>query len=341
MAILRKSCGLFSRGTVCYCIQDKSGREYALKDCWVDADVLSHEESLLNAVKDVPNIIQLVRCWDVQYDRHTNCTLNIRDHVCDHLPASPIFINKVHHRMLLTPCGLPLTTFKSLPEILNVFLDLVIAHKTMVGDRKVLHGDLSPNNLITHEGKGYFIDFDHAKFIVEKQKAKDSRGTGTIPYISCRLLRLMGGVPSLDLIDHRPCDNLESLFYIFLKFTIIYVGPGGSITDRGMLPVNSGSLKREFLMENNPSFEPSLFFQACHPILEEWHQAIGDALKGERDLSHDEIGDIIKWGLNKLDSFPSPKIPRPIMKSLSSKSDSPSVFTPSPPIAMQLPRHST
>ncbi|KAG1780969.1 hypothetical protein EV702DRAFT_1193804 [Suillus placidus] len=67
-----------------------------------------------------------------------------------------------------------------------------------------------------------------------------------------------------------------------------------------------GSLKREFLMENNPSFEPSPFFHACHPILEEWCQAIRDALKDERDLSHDEI-----------------------------------VFTPSPPTAMQLPRCST
>ncbi|KAG0700899.1 hypothetical protein DFH29DRAFT_1000704 [Suillus ampliporus] len=239
MAILWKSRGLFSCGTVCYRVQDKSGREYALKDCWVDAEVLSHEESLLNAVTDVPNVVQLVKCWDVQYGGCTDCTLHIHDHNYDHLPASPIFVNKVHHRMLLTPCGLPLMTFASLPEILNVFLDLVIAHKTMVFDRKVLHGDLSPNNLIIHEGKGYFIDFDHAKFIQENPIAKDSRGTGTIPYISCCLLKLMGCVPSPNLIDHRASDNLESLFYIFLEFTIIYAGPGGLITNRGTLPVNS------------------------------------------------------------------------------------------------------
>ncbi|KAG1733129.1 cytochrome P450 [Suillus lakei] len=89
-----------------------------------------------------------------------------------------------------------------------------------------------------YQGKGYFIDFDHAKSIAENQKAKDSRGVGTIPYISCHLLRLLGHVSSPDLIDYRASDDLESLFYIFLEFTIIYAGPGGLITDRGTLPVN-------------------------------------------------------------------------------------------------------
>jgi len=35
----------------------------------------------------------------------------------------------------------------------------------MVTQKKVLHGDLSPNNLIIHEGKGHLIDFDHAKLL--------------------------------------------------------------------------------------------------------------------------------------------------------------------------------
>lgn len=46
----------------------------------------------------------------------------------------------------------------------------------MVTQRHVLHGDLSPNNLIIHDGKGYFIDFDHAKFLTNNA-AIDSRGT--------------------------------------------------------------------------------------------------------------------------------------------------------------------
>jgi thiamine kinase-like enzyme len=45
----------------------------------------------------------------------------------------------------------------------------------MVYDREVLHGDASPNNLVIHEGKGYFIDFEHAKFLTNN-KALDSSG---------------------------------------------------------------------------------------------------------------------------------------------------------------------
>jgi tRNA A-37 threonylcarbamoyl transferase component Bud32 len=56
----------------------------------------------------------------------------------------------------------------------------------MVRDRNVLHGDLSPNNLIIHQGKGYFIDFDHAKFLKDN-KALDSRGTVSYRSVFCIL----------------------------------------------------------------------------------------------------------------------------------------------------------
>jgi len=45
--------------------------------------------------------------------------------------------------------------------------------------KRVLHGDLSPNNLIIHEGQGYFVDFDHAKILDEGGSAK-SNTHGTV-----------------------------------------------------------------------------------------------------------------------------------------------------------------
>ncbi|KAG1722406.1 uncharacterized protein EDB91DRAFT_1273798 [Suillus paluster] len=343
MANLWKSCGLFSRGTVCYHVQDKNKWEYALKDCWVDADIIEQEVNFLRAVDGVPNVVQLVKYWDIEYDGHIDSTSNICDHVRDHLPDSPIFTNKIHRCMLLTPCGLPLTNFKSVPELVNVFLDLVVAHKTMMMEWRVLHGDLSPNNLIIYRGKGYFIDFDHAKFIQLNNKAKDSRGTGTIPYISCHLLKLMGGIPTPDSIDHKASDDLESLFYILLKFMIIYNGPGGLTTNREVPPENahrwhkvyvtmdkdglgtSGTLKKEFLMDKAPGFEPAPYFQACRPILEDWRMAIGDAIMNSKDVSHNQICEIIQRGLDNIDNFPSPQISLPM------PSTSPSASSPSSP----------
>ncbi|KAG2741174.1 hypothetical protein P692DRAFT_201727111, partial [Suillus brevipes Sb2] len=79
MAILWKSRGLFSRGTVCYRVQDKDGQEYALKDCWVDADKLEQEVDFLRAVDGVPNVVRLRKYWDVKYDGRVDSTSHIRD----------------------------------------------------------------------------------------------------------------------------------------------------------------------------------------------------------------------------------------------------------------------
>ncbi|KAG2126454.1 hypothetical protein BD769DRAFT_1388147 [Suillus cothurnatus] len=92
--------------------------EFALKDCWVDIDSLNHKVEFLQAVDSVPNMVQLVKYWDAEF---------------------------------------LLTTFKSVPELVNVFLTLwlmPVAHKTLMFEQEVLHGDLSPNNIIIYEGKG-------------------------------------------------------------------------------------------------------------------------------------------------------------------------------------------
>jgi hypothetical protein len=122
MVILWKSRCLFSRGTVCYRVQDKHGKEYALKDCWVDETSLEHEVKLLKMVEDVPNVVHLVKHWNVKYRGACDSTWKIRSH----LPDPLVHPTKIHRRMLLTPCGLPLKSVKSVPELVDVFRDLVI-----------------------------------------------------------------------------------------------------------------------------------------------------------------------------------------------------------------------
>ncbi|KAG1847304.1 hypothetical protein DFJ58DRAFT_730184 [Suillus subalutaceus] len=307
-------------------------REFALKDCWVNAENLDHEVMLLRAVNGIPNVVSLEKYWDVQYAGQTDCTERIREHISENLPEAPIYSNK------------------SLPELVNVFRDLIIAHEAMVTQQNILHSDLSPNNLIIHDGKGYFIDFDHAKFL-KNNAAVNSRGTGTVPYISCRLLKLMGDVLRPSMIDHRASDDLESLFYILLEFTTTYEGPSGKTSAEGVHPVNaprwrkaylmmdgdglgtSGSLKKEFLTEKHPPYEPTPYFKACRPILEEWRKAIGDALHNERDLSHKEILKIMQQGLERILSMPG----TPTSQSVAFLPAT-SVATPSP-TSLPLPMH--
>ncbi|KIK37934.1 hypothetical protein CY34DRAFT_91806 [Suillus luteus UH-Slu-Lm8-n1] len=174
IAILWRSQGLFSRGTTCYRVRDEDGVEYALKDCWVDKEKRNHEEKVLEIVRGIPNVVTLVDAWDVEYEGESDSTLRIRKGHGDKF--SPGFRCKYHRRMLLTPCGEPLSAFSSKRELISAFRDFVVAHKAMIG-RNVLHGDLSPNNLIIHEGRSFFIDFDHPQIIAQGSTSVRSNGS--------------------------------------------------------------------------------------------------------------------------------------------------------------------
>jgi len=54
---------------------------------------------------------------------------------------------------------------------------LLLAHSDAMTKVQVLHGDLSANNFILHEGTGYLIDFDHAAILEEGSTSISSFGT--------------------------------------------------------------------------------------------------------------------------------------------------------------------
>ncbi|KAG1725084.1 uncharacterized protein EDB91DRAFT_1254944 [Suillus paluster] len=276
MEVLWKSHGLFCRGTVCYRVVDEAGNEYALKDCWVTEEKRNHEATILEMVKGIPNVVQLIDHWDVYYEGEPDCTARIRSQYDTNHRDDLAFCNRFHRRILLSPCGQPLSKFSSRQELLTAFHAFVVAHHAMIRNR-VLHGDLSPNNFVIHNGIGYFIDFDHALILAEGTTSAYSHGTGTMPYISIRILQAMldllvplevnvnipndvnsiradnidvgenidfvpqdanapqdANVPQnvaagTHLIEHRPSDDLESLFYIFFEFVVMYGGPHGQL----------------------------------------------------------------------------------------------------------------
>ncbi|KAG1727268.1 uncharacterized protein EDB91DRAFT_1086471 [Suillus paluster] len=124
MDILWKSHELFKCGTICNHIQDKFNQEYTLKDCWVDEDVKDVEIWLLKAVKGIPNMVQLRKYWDVLYDGQPDSTSHSHSHCLTFK-----FKKKIHWCILLTPCGLPLTHFNDVPELIGVFVTLSLDQK--------------------------------------------------------------------------------------------------------------------------------------------------------------------------------------------------------------------
>ncbi|KAG0691624.1 hypothetical protein DFH29DRAFT_1010601 [Suillus ampliporus] len=293
MEVLWKSHGLFCCGTVCYRVIDEAGNEYALKDCWVTEEKRNHETTILEMVKGIPNVIQFMDHWDVCYEGEPDCTAHIRSQYDTDHWDNLTFCNRFHRRILLFPCGQPLSKFSSRRELLTAFHAFVVAHQMMI-EKRVLHGDLSPNNFVIHNGIGYFINFDHASILVEGTTSTYSHGTGTMLYISIRILQAMldlvlpeanANIPDQDanlddvndiraddidvsknidvgentdvgenidfvlqdanapqdadvlqnvtagmhLIEHRPSDDLESLFYIFFEFVVKYGGPHGQL----------------------------------------------------------------------------------------------------------------
>ncbi|KAG1891927.1 uncharacterized protein F5891DRAFT_986421 [Suillus fuscotomentosus] len=255
MDTLWKSQGFFCRGTVCYRVRDPTnpdGKDYAMKDCWVPEAKRYHEVDVLERIKGIPNVIELVDHWDV------------------------------------------------IKELICAFRDFVVAHRLMV-ERGILHGDLSLNNFIIYEGIGHFIDFDHAGFIEKGKASMISFGTGTIPYISMRVLKMMSrnaetmkktaDANQLHPIEHHVCDDLKSMFYIFFKFVAKYGGAHGILAptwDKLAMPwsdayenLGASGLLTTFLSKKGAIFKGdflmdrvSEYFSEFRPLVDEWHGQI-------------------------------------------------------------------
>jgi len=120
-------------------------------------------------------------------------------------------------------------------------------------------------------------------------------------------------------VTYHPSDDLESLFYVFLEFTITYEGPNGKEVpkEKRQFPFQyrkwtnacalmgqdgawaSGLMKKNFFTER-PSYKVSEYFEACYPVLEEWREAIVNALRHKKQVSHKEIREIIERGLENI-----------------------------------------
>ena len=149
--------------------------------------------------------------------------------------------------------------------------------------------------------------------------------------MSHRLLMLLSSKTQPRIINYKPSDDLESLFYIFLEITTQY-GRFGQISNEGQPPEDaatwrsvyedlrdprgfssSGALKRGFL-EGERLYKLTLFFQNCSTIVDSWCDKLDVAIRERRDVSHGDIHEVIIKGLSDLErSSPiaAPSLPPP------------------------------
>jgi len=167
------------RGTRVFHAYDiATGAKVLLKDSWrvnlptIQAEGLTYET--LNTAK-VRNIPTCLASGDIGTDKYHATSTNIFDKG----PAtSSHFVPHRHYRLVLNIIGRPLTKFASSYEMVTAVRDALVGEfqfgckeMTLIDllahmdahSAGILHRDISPGNIIIHQGGGLLIDWDLSK----------------------------------------------------------------------------------------------------------------------------------------------------------------------------------
>ncbi|KAI9803914.1 MAG: hypothetical protein M1825_001794 [Sarcosagium campestre] len=191
-----------------------------------------------------------------------------------------LYRNRVLTCLAVSPAGRPLQEFRSALEVLQAFRDAIRAHRELFLERRILHRDISLNNIILTDPKktggcsGMLIDLDLAVSVGEDDKNETSEErnmTGTLEYMAIQILE---GATTKETAgtDHTYRHDLESFFYVFLSLCIRYGWPAGmqpktdpligwysgdldaiSVAKRGY--IEAGGFKKYVLGRFSPEFQ--------------------------------------------------------------------------------------
>ncbi|KAI0262319.1 kinase-like domain-containing protein [Gloeopeniophorella convolvens] len=217
---------LFGRATFCYVAYDPVDRTIVcIKDCWrTDLEGMQKEGDIYRRLGDrVPNIPGFARDCDVRGEDGRVQITRTQEFINDTWSLKGTHVKPhVHYRIVLTTIGRPLREFTSTRQLFSVVLDAMRAHQAAFVEAKVLHRDISANNiLIGQGGQGLLIDWD---FSIptdlddedDESKARQLGRTGTWQFISIR--RLMEPQAS----THAENDDIESFFWVLLYHLLRY-----------------------------------------------------------------------------------------------------------------------
>ncbi|KAH6725072.1 hypothetical protein BKA61DRAFT_42781 [Leptodontidium sp. MPI-SDFR-AT-0119] len=131
---------------------------------------------------------------------------------------SETYGNRIHCCLVVSPAGRPLHAYSSVGELLEALRDAIRGHKSLLEDGKILHRDISENNIIITEAatkgdpKGMLIDLDLAKEL-DSLPSGASHRTGTMQFMAIEVLQGKG---------HTYRHDVESFFYVFTWMCIRY-----------------------------------------------------------------------------------------------------------------------
>ncbi|KAJ2043601.1 hypothetical protein GGI08_007358, partial [Coemansia sp. S2] len=136
---------------------------------------------------------------------------------------------RAHRRIVMKTIGEPLRTVRTVKEFVAVIYDAMKCHYMVVKLYKILHRDISDNNILVVRMKdgtvrGLLIDFDCAIDISKDKEGVRGEMTGTRPFMSLNNL-LRSNVMRTSL------DDWESMLYLLCWYATIGFGTNGDCTE--------------------------------------------------------------------------------------------------------------
>ena len=138
------------------------------------------------------------------------------------------FVDRVLTCIAIKPAGRLISTFRDATELVVVMRDAIQASKNLFLQGKILHRDISSNNIIIVDSaigcgyKGYLIDFDMATMVDENPqnvRTGSERITGTLKFMAIEILETAYRDGKSSLV-HTYRHDLESFLYVFLSICV-------------------------------------------------------------------------------------------------------------------------
>ncbi|KAJ2925070.1 hypothetical protein H1R20_g12023, partial [Candolleomyces eurysporus] len=215
---------LRGRGTICWAAKNAKGERLIIKDYWMSGDQATTEFELLEEVKGLRGVCQMV-----SYEPSRAQTNNFRGNT-DAFEQNA-FCNRTAIRIVMRAYGPTIESFSSVEQVLAALRDAIAAHRLLLS-RDILHRDVSPNNILlgvpgSEDGElGILIDLDLALRIhlIDAQHRADPK-IGTRMFQSLMVLRTVE-MEEKEISAHDYLDDLEAFFWVFSYLVCFYRADG-------------------------------------------------------------------------------------------------------------------